>query len=64
MTKAERLQSLIDQYKNTIGDVLVIFMPFKGWYLCGEQRHDGDDGNDFMGRNYNEALRWIREMIA
>lgn len=62
MTKGDRLQELIDRYKAKVDPELCAdYRPFKGWYLIGQPRHFGDEG-DYMGRNYQEArafLEWL-----
>jgi len=40
----------------------VMFKPFHGWYLWGEPRWIGDDGADWIGRDWRAAEKELRRM--
>jgi hypothetical protein len=59
MTRTDYLESVLKTM--TVGDELtIVFKPFRGWYLCGESRWIGDDGEDWIGANWREAEKEMR----
>lgn len=61
MTRLEYLESVL---KTLLTDdaLSVEFKPFQGWYLCGEPRWIGDDGADWIGKNWHEAEKEMRRL--
>lgn len=62
MTRTDYLTALLERCDPKT-ELYVEFRPFRGWHLCGaDARWIGDDGSDFMGRNWKEAetfLKWL-----
>lgn len=59
MTRLEYLtQRMNELCPDLPDDVYIEFVPFKGWFVGGEARYIGDDG-DFMGANWHDALDWL-----
>lgn len=62
-TKQQRLQAAWNACE-CLMEALIVFRPFKGWFVePDEPRHFGDDG-DWMGANWIDALDYIRYMTA
>jgi hypothetical protein len=62
MTRAVYLEKIINEVFPD-DKLEVEFRPFQGWYMVGLPRHFGDDGSDFLGKNWREAelaLRWMQ----
>jgi hypothetical protein len=50
----------LDNKTGDLTDATIEFRPFKGWYAQpDEARHFMDDG-DYLGDNYDEAMRSIQ----
>lgn len=60
-TRTEHLSALLESLRRAEhGDVHVEWRPFRGWYLVGEARWNGDSGDDFLGREWREAERYLK----
>ena len=60
-TKTEQLQALIDSARRR--DLSIEYRPFDGWYACGEARWLGDDGRDWLGRNFRQAKPALEKLL-
>lgn len=60
-TKTEQLQALVDRANRR--DLEVEYRPFDGWYVCGEARRPGDDGRDWLGRNFRQAKPALEKLL-
>lgn len=54
----ERLQAIVDE-RAAVDGLYVEYRPGRGWFLGGEPRWFGDEG-DFLGRTHKEAEAEIR----
>lgn len=62
MTRTAYLEGVHRSLSADANELTLEFRPFSGWYLCGEPRHFGDDGSEWIGANWREAekfLRWL-----
>jgi hypothetical protein len=64
MTRQEYLTNVLAKLnpRYQIDNLSIEYIPFHGWYLCGEPRHFGNDGRDFLGNDWDEAeqqLNWL-----
>lgn len=63
-TRTEYLEAVLSSLRREEhGDIEVVFRPFDGWYLIGEPRHFGDNG-DLLGSNWRDAEVAMREWLA
>ncbi len=61
MTRTAYLESVLQSLDND--DALsLVFKPYRGWYLCGEPRWIGDNGEDWIGKNWREAEKELRKL--
>jgi hypothetical protein len=63
MTKTEQLTEVLDQHGALDSGWSVEFRPFRGWYLVGESRYIGDEG-DWLGTNYHQARPALIDLVA
>lgn len=62
MTRTVYLENVLQSLDT--GDVLtLVFKPFHGWYLCGEPRWIGDDGDDWIGKDWRAAEKEMRRLF-
>lgn len=61
LTRAQYLQENLDEHLNSEnGDWFVEYRPFDGWYaIPSDPRWFGDEG-EFLGVNWQSALRAIK----
>lgn len=62
MTKRHKLENLIHSLvRDDIKDEYTLeYLPGQGWYLIPPERRTFTDVGDFLGRNYNDAIRYIK----
>lgn len=65
MTKADYLQRVANELReNDQWDFEIVFRPGKGWYgITEEPRYWGDDG-EYLGENWGEAEKALRNILG
>lgn len=62
MTKRQQLEDLIHSLvRDEIKDEYTLqYVSAEGWYLIPHEKRSFTDVGDYLGRNYNDAIKYIK----